>query len=77
MVVVSSLRLPESSSSEGCWLAARLALREDWREVLADALGEGLREASREAALRETVFLVSRTWRRRSGMVGGLPYALS
>ena len=62
--VVSSLRLP-SSSSEGCLLG--------FREWLLDAGREGAGDVSRELcldkALRETVFLLSKTCLRRSGMV--------
>lgn len=55
-MAVSSERKPESSSSEGGLLAGR----EDWREVCLELAREVLREASLEAALRETVFPLSK-----------------
>lgn len=54
---VSSLRFPESSSSDGCLLA----FREDWWEFCAEFVREVRREPSREAALREMVLPLSKT----------------
>lgn len=68
LIAVSSERKPESSSSDGCLLAAR----EDWRDVGFELVREVAREASREAALREVVLPLSKIWRRRSGIVRGV-----
>lgn len=59
-VLVSSLKLPASSSSDVYLLAAREDWREFWRDVWAEPTLELDREASRESALRETVLPLSR-----------------